>query len=557
MDPATAAGLGLGAVSLVAGAKSALDGFVFLSEVWANRRPADGYLAVKFRVEQCRFKDWVDHFKLGQDKDCRKLLGQPAQSVQIILNIFMEIRKITQDLGRMEDEYGIKIAEGGSSHEEAQTIEEALERLTIRQADHDRSNKSTRKALSVTLDKPKFEKLLERLKYFNDSLEGFLSFRELRMLQQSLPSGLVPQAGADDLRELSSSSQQLLALCAAAKSIKLTTTVGTAGIPTVEPKELAGVRDTEKLLGVAIRGSAFRPRAAGRTDEVVIDYKQYNQSLTSDQRMEVLKRLKALYLLFNHLAKINTDEFRLLPCVGLLQNPTNSTRLDGFVFQHPAQGLERPESLHQVLRGNLTVPLGNRFRLAQKLASALFLLHSSEWLHKNIRSQNILFFRKKSDVNASSTEYITSPYLIGFSFARPDQAGEASMERPDSGPGRLDHYRHPNFAQGSTRKNDIYSLGVLLCEIGLWRSVDKMCGDDLKGKGKHIADEQDVRGHLLDACRKVLPSKVGTIYTAVVQRCLEGKFSSGTAGEGVDEDDDGFMHDFWSFVVEELGSLHA
>ncbi|KAI6358239.1 hypothetical protein MCOR25_007405 [Pyricularia grisea] len=456
----------------------------------------------------------------------------------------------------MEDEYGIKIVEHGT-YEPAQTIAEAMKRMTLKQAGHDQSNKSYRKAFKITLDKPKFEKLLSHLKYFNDCLERFLPADEIRMLQQGLPCGLVPTANVETLRELSSSSQQLLALCAAAKSIKLTTTVSTPGIPMMRPENLLALKIMETLRpgGPAIRASACLEHH-GSTEELVIDYKPYNQSLNSEQRMEVLRRLKALYLLFNHFSKNGMVEFRILPCIGLLQNPENTIRFDGFVFQHPQAGLQRAESLHQLLYGKLSVPLGDRFQLAQKLASAVLLLHSSKWLHKNIRSQNILFFRKRT-AGYSTTDHITSPYLVGFSYARPDNSGEASMDRPDDGgPGNLDHYRHPNFNSGSTRKNDIYSLGIILFEIGHWRPVEKICGDDLNGTGKHIGDEHDVRRHLLDGCRKPLPSKMGTIYAAVVRRCLDGDFSSNSE-QGGEEGDDDFIHDFWSSVVRELERCHA
>ncbi|EJT74588.1 hypothetical protein GGTG_08428 [Gaeumannomyces tritici R3-111a-1] len=188
---------------------------------------------------------------------------------------------------------------------------------------------------------------------------------------------------------------------------------------------------------------------------------------------------RARVLLSNHPAQRKTPEFRILPCLGLLQNPDGGTRYDGFVFRNPHEGLE---------------PFPFAFL---------------KGLHKNFRSQNVVFFRNKT-ADALSTEQISLPYLIGFSYAGPD--------RPD-----------------------------------------KICGEDLNGTGKHVADEEDVRRHLLAGYRKPLPSKMGTIYASAVRRCLEGTFSPSAAivDDGANDDDHDFVHEFWSTVIKELERCHT
>jgi len=65
------------------------------------------------------------------------------------------------------------------------------------------------------------------------------------------------------------------------------------------------------------------------------------------------------------------------------------------------------------------------------------------------------------------------PYLAGFEFSRPDQPDESS-EKPEQS-ARFNLYRH-RLAQGDPNERyrkefDIYSFGVVLLEIGLWRSA--------------------------------------------------------------------------------------
>jgi hypothetical protein len=54
--------------------------------------------------------------------------------------------------------------------------------------------------------------------------------------------------------------------------------------------------------------------------------------------------------------------------------------------------------------------LNECFRVTQRIAVAVFCLHSYEWVHELIRSQNILFLNKES----SNPLSLAAPFLIGF-----------------------------------------------------------------------------------------------------------------------------------------------
>ncbi|PNP78701.1 hypothetical protein FNYG_08047 [Fusarium nygamai] len=123
-----------------------------------------------------------------------------------------------------------------------------------------------------------------------------------------------------------------------------------------------------------------------------------------------------------------------------------------------------------------TPDLEHRLHLARVVAGAVFRLHVTGWLHKGIRSSNIIF-PGMSDGNLA---HITRPDLMGFDFSRPGRPhGESEQYLQCSRP-QFDLYVHPEYQQWGERssnarryqrKYDIYSLGVLLLEVALWQPV--------------------------------------------------------------------------------------
>ena len=96
-------------------------------------------------------------------------------------------------------------------------------------------------------------------------------------------------------------------------------------------------------------------------------------------------------------------------------------------------------------------------------------------VHESFRSENILFFPSTaSDVDGNRLNEVskdvdlTRPLIFGFEFSRPDSFFSAGFI--DTCPDR-DVYRHPE-RQGQPlttfkKIHDIYSLGIVLLEIGM------------------------------------------------------------------------------------------
>jgi hypothetical protein len=227
--------------------------------------------------------------------------------------------------------------------------------------------------------------------------------------------------------------------------------------------------------------------------------------------------------------------FRIPKCIGWKYLPQSSAV--AFVFESASQTDNRPISLLQLLFGEAkldTKPgLGHKFRLALGLATCVAQLHMVGWLHESFRSSNILFFppatpllpttkaRSASPSRSSVSIDFSEPWVLGFEFSRLDIG--RTVGYADFDPER-DIYRHPQ-RQGDpevhfTRIHDIYALGVVLLEIGLWEPAIKL----EKNMFAHANKGENVQRQLLKHASHRLESRVGAKYRDAVIKCLTGEF---------------------------------
>ena len=239
-----------------------------------------------------------------------------------------------------------------------------------------------------------------------------------------------------------------------------------------------------------------------------------------------------------NLAKILNGDLRplnlsVLHCVGYLNQ--NSTVI-GYAFRLPPEAShhQKPRTLHHYL-ASVTKPsdipdLGERFEIAKALVSTIFEFHNMGWMHKNIQSKNILLWPK---TNAQSEPNLSKPYLVGFDVSRPNQSGEVS-EKPFSNL-EDDVYRHPQYKGPHPNSFqppfDLYSLGIVLFEIGLWVTISSQDGNhhrrgtrpSLQSRRISFNDpafiENVMKGPVMD-----LKQYMGTRYRDAVITCLNGTF---------------------------------
>ncbi|KAF1965572.1 hypothetical protein BU23DRAFT_560927 [Bimuria novae-zelandiae CBS 107.79] len=239
--------------------------------------------------------------------------------------------------------------------------------------------------------------------------------------------------------------------------------------------------------------------------------------------------------------------FGLLQCRGVVKKYGSEGRKPtafDFIFQIPPT-LHSPRSLrHMLLTANPNASLSDRFRVARQLAQSVSYIHTYDFVHKSIRPDTILVLQDaKTDLAAS--------FLIGFEKFR--TADGRTLKTGDS-VWHKDLYRHPqrqdlNPEDAYIMQHDIYSLGVCLLEIGMWKSFVEFEDADnatpMEWIGQYVHGEDQGRAirlkeHLVGLAQEGLPGKMGDKYSEVVVNCLtcldESNEDFGDPEEFEDED---------------------
>jgi hypothetical protein len=145
-------------------------------------------------------------------------------------------------------------------------------------------------------------------------------------------------------------------------------------------------------------------------------------------------RIKTLAAL---LQEVDLTTFHSLSCLGYLKDLT--TGKCGYLFQPPAGHSQTPafKTLAQLLnQGTLVPSLNSRIALAILLVETILQLHTSGWLHKGIRSDNVLFFPQDPE-----SIDITKVVLEGYEYARADNPSDMTESPTLQQEENL--YRHP------------------------------------------------------------------------------------------------------------------
>lgn len=246
------------------------------------------------------------------------------------------------------------------------------------------------------------------------------------------------------------------------------------------------------------------------------------------------------------------DAFGLLHCKGFVTASTEASVESTLILKLPPQR-SNPRSLRDVLLGDCCLDsLSTRVAMARDLAKAVGFVHIFGLVHKNVRPESMLGFDGPSS---------PSLFLIGFEKSRKGD-GRARKTGDETFDGNL--YLHPDrqFLSGPKydymMQHDIYSLGVCLLEMGLWKSLLEYTASnggsstvrpsELLGAPPDAESDRQLlryvvlsaKDHLLGLARPELPRIMGTAFAKVVETCLtyldEGNDDFGDVSEFQDED---------------------
>ncbi|KAJ2904292.1 uncharacterized protein MKZ38_008351 [Zalerion maritima] len=297
-----------------------------------------------------------------------------------------------------------------------------------------------------------------------------------------------------------------------------------------------------------------------RVEEVVLEYRKYSSELVraAHFRLPELDKLKepirslAWLLHTASFTDARDDDLAATPnqlaiytlrCLGFIDQPEQHQTI--FLYQlprqRPLQRTSRIATLHDWINNvdphaqqAMSKPsLGNRFSLAHALCLTLLNIHGSGWIHKNIWSRGIVIFPSTRPLPHSTVPRFV-PYLTGWGFSRPIAGGTDLAADTEVEP---NYYRHP-IRQGYPEapfkvEHDIYALGVVLLEIGLWGTVSCIFKKQMDKAAieRRLPPPNMIREALVEKARTRLASDMGDSYAMSVERCLRCDF-------GVDDDDE-------------------
>ncbi|KAJ3848943.1 prion-inhibition and propagation-domain-containing protein [Lentinula lateritia] len=266
---------------------------------------------------------------------------------------------------------------------------------------------------------------------------------------------------------------------------------------------------------------------------VLIEKKRYPAELSAEHRELLRVRIKALI----HLLNCSRQDRQSLPlCLGywhdledscwcLVYNTPLPLPGDGTVRQIQSS-IQLRTLLHFIRDPAVRPPLEHRIQLASSIAGVLSRLFGSQWLHKSIRSDNIVFIR------SGDRQYLFTdpPLIFGFEYSR--RYTEASIDLINMDLAQS-IYRHPEY-QGNQRDRkkyrmayDVYSFGLMLAEIALWTPLLTIYQERLKRRPTEQSpaflepQAMYLREEMVKIAERQLAFKIGSGYRDVVLWCLK------------------------------------
>lgn len=465
----------------------------------------------KLRIQQNRLVSWgLEWSDPSQSPDIDESVSKAGLS-EIVGNVMSTIKEI--------------LAEA-----------EPLWQSSKRSTSDDRPSEKSEKGGLIQWDKSRFEDLIRDLTMSIDTLYDLSktrqSTRSVLGLQTGEASSSKDQSLGSEERQFESTRmlapQQIDPATLIWTGNQIISTRGTARPPT---------NNTSRqivLMRRSVNSSDLR-KAIGQPPDpipVLVEYASYNSIYSMTGITPSMTRFEKL---FAGLSKSYYSSDRLL--VGLLRLigyyedaehsrfcllfalPTNFGPMD---IQSPTLQMPTINSLSELLITPAFEPsLEVKYRLAYNIANAVFDLHSKGIVHGNLIPANVLFIEHPTSQRPFDLTQINmrQSYLGSydlFSDTATDSGpsvDQASMLYKHELDPRITKYT--NLTQES-KSLDLYSLAMILLEIGLWSSLS-----ELFPRATQVpSNPTDVLKHLASRC--------GNIYVKAVKACLsapEGELS--------------------------------
>ncbi|KAL5513770.1 hypothetical protein ACEPAH_4171 [Sanghuangporus vaninii] len=247
----------------------------------------------------------------------------------------------------------------------------------------------------------------------------------------------------------------------------------------------------------------------------------------------------------------NAPESQLSSAAGILPScgyVSLENCLYGIIFRFPS-GCAPPRTLRSLLiEGTIKHSLNDRVKFAIRLSTSVLVVHSLGLVHKSIKPDSILV--TESIVGDPEKLYpykLGNPYLLSFDSSRSSRGHTMRGLFPyPKGPNWETLYTHPRHFVWRERKyemrDDVFSLGVCLLEIALWKSffqwnateekyedntdVIDLTPDRLRREALEQGKPEDVdkswfrQQIMVQTAKALVPAVMGDLFKDVIVACL-------------------------------------
>ena len=463
----------------------------------AQHMGADGdFFRTGLEFEKYRLLAWADRVGLLGESE-RQTLNWPLAGM-----ILEQLRSTLTSANILRDRYSLNISEEEIQvKEEAQTAEgpksgiaglvASLKPTLYTTAGRIiQENNSTLKRLRwAARDKKKLKEfiaaitgLINKLEILLDSTERQQERDDYERLIREVISHATTTAAAGDVKELLESdthghnNEKAIKAAAYLKQVRLVLGADKqeAEVTPTLAKDLAGL----KMPKLAVLKRSLKPWndtllfsnnlefATYREQQVLIQWK-------SDEGVQWDRQMKQMKCLAVFLMALSDKSFRSLRCLGYY--PIESQGRHGIVYSMPDEKIDWEfKTLKDLLATQSLVSLNRRIEISKAIADTVLQLHTAGWLHKGLRSENIIFLAQRG---SSDDVFLQSePYVFGYEYARSDteDSAKAFTQLPDTEL-KADLYRHPQ-ARGLGRETfqkrfDLYALACILVELVAWKPL--------------------------------------------------------------------------------------
>lgn len=525
------------------------------------------HLRVRLRIEQTRLLNWGEKVGLIEEK-----LNDPSRVLQLnrnlIIDILLEVQTLFRSCVAIQDKFDQLVPQKPTEKDMAASNKDKFDRrfpkgtntmLSKTLGFLEKASEVPRRLQWAIVKKDRFEGLVEKLIHYNTSIEALLdstAIDQLQMLQQQTymamlqlnsdvvelkeislalqirtkegnqGNGAMDKATRSNIGRAQDSNQATFSRLADFKAQQMQLEVNPS-VATLEPIPMTDI---------ALKASSdVRSEASYRGKRIWIEWKPYisGHNTYSKWILTIEDRIKKLAILLGSDNK--PPQFNAPQCLGYFKHSTHKRY--GFLYAKPSSVPPKtpPTSLLNLIHSTSakSPSVTKRIALAHAVARCLMYLHSVNWLHKGLRSNNIIFF-----IPPGESPTYSYPLIAGFEYARPDFPDEETEPPPEHS--EHDIYRHPAIlartVSRSQKSHDIYSLGIVLVEIAYWKPIDEVMEvpKEARAARSRVKKVRDLllNGEYLD----FVEGRVGEVYANAVRKCLAGGIDLGIE-QGAHESD--------------------